>query len=131
MIVLDEQLKDHHLIAAIASWYPGMVTHIQALRPKTVVKDDNVVALLLTVSKPTFVTINVTDFWQKIEPHPEYCILTVDLLQGDVDDLSAQLRLLFNTSLLKTKAMRMGIVIRAQENRIRFYERDRQTLLFE
>lgn len=26
MIVLDEQLKDHHLIAAIAAWYPGTVT---------------------------------------------------------------------------------------------------------
>jgi hypothetical protein len=38
MLVLDEQLKDHHLIAAIAVWYPGTVTHIQALRPTTVLR---------------------------------------------------------------------------------------------
>lgn len=58
MLVLDEQLKDHHLIAAIAAWYPGTVTHIQALRPATVIKDDNIATLLLTVRTPTFVIIH-------------------------------------------------------------------------
>ena len=69
MLVLDEQLKDHHLMTAIAAWYPGAVTHIQTLRPATVVKDDNVTVLLLTAHQPTFITINVDDYWRKISPH--------------------------------------------------------------
>jgi hypothetical protein len=126
MLVLDEQLKDHHLIAAIATWYPGTVTHIQALRPATVIKDDNVATLLLTVRNPTFITINIDDFWRKITPHTGYCILAIDLLQGDVDDLPAQLRRLFHLPLLKTKTARMGKIIRIQTNHIRYYERDGQ-----
>jgi len=126
MLVLDEQLKDHHLIAAISAWYPGSVTHIQTLRPATIVKDDNIATLLLTVRYPTFITINVDDFWRKLPPHRGYCILTIDLLQGDVDDLPAQLRRLFTLPLLKTRSARMGKLIRVQPNRIRYYERDGQ-----
>jgi hypothetical protein len=126
MLVLDEQLKDHHLIAAITAWYPGAVTHIQTLRPATVIKDDNIATLLLTVRHPTFITVNVDDFWRKITPHRGYCILTLDLLQGDFDDLPVQLRRLFSLPLLRTRAARMGKIIRVQPNRIRFYGRDGQ-----
>lgn len=127
MLVLDEQLKDHHLIAAISAWYPGAVTHIQTLRPATVVKDDNVATLLLTAHHPTFITINVDDFWRKLPPHHGYCILTIDLLQGDFDDLPAQLRRFFGLPLFRTRSARMGKIIRVQPNRIRYYERNGQT----
>jgi len=126
MLVLDEQLKDHHLIAAIAAWYPGTVTHIQTLRPTTVVKDDNIAAILLTARRPTFVTINVDDFWCKIQPHAGYCILAIDLTQGDVDDLPLQLRALLKLPFFRTQASRMGKIIRVQATRIRYYERDGQ-----
>src|SRR5262249_3282213 len=126
MLVLDEQLKDHHLIAAIATWYPGTVTHIQALRPTTVIKDDSIATLLLTVRQPTFITINVDDFWRKIMPHAGYCVLTIDLVQGDFDDLPTQLRHLFKLPLLRTRGARMGKVIRVQATHIRYYERDGQ-----
>jgi hypothetical protein len=125
MLVLDEQLKDHHLIAAIAAWYPG-ATHIQTLRPTTVVKDDNIAALLLTARRPTFVTINADDFWRKIQPHVGYCILAIDLTQGDVDDLPLQLRALLKLPAFRTQASRMGKIIRVQATRIRYYERDGQ-----
>jgi hypothetical protein len=123
MIVLDEQLKDHHLIAAIAAWYPGTVTHIQALRPATIVKDDNIAALLLTVRRSTFVTINTDDFWRKIQPHAGYCILAIDLLQGDVDNLPMQLRQVLRLPPFRTQAARMGKIIRVQASIIRYYER--------
>ncbi|MCX6047327.1 MAG: hypothetical protein NT075_19655 [Chloroflexi bacterium] len=126
MLVLDEQLKDHHLIAAIALWYPGTVTHIQALRPTTVIKDDNIATLLLTVRRPTFVTINADDFWRKIQPHTGYCILAIDLNQGDVDNLPLQLRQLLKLPLFRTQTSRMGKIFRIQANRIRYYERDGQ-----
>jgi hypothetical protein len=126
MLVLDEQLKDHHLIAAVAAWYPGTVTHIQTLRPASVIKDDNIATVLLTVRNATFITINVIDFWRKMLPHPGYCILTIDLAQGDFDEFPTQLRRLFTLPLLKTRSMRMGKVMRVQTNRIRYYERGGQ-----
>jgi len=126
MLVLDEQLKDHHLIAAIAAWYPGAVTHVQTLRPTTVVKDDNIAALLLTDRRPTFVTINADDFWRKIQPHDGYCIVAIDLTQGDVDDLPLQLRQLLKLPPFRTQASHMGKIIRVQATLIRYYERDGQ-----
>lgn len=131
MLVLDEQLKDYHLIAAIAAWYPGRVTHIQALRPATVIKDDNIATLLLTARNPTFITINVDDFWRKLPPHSGFCIVTIDLGQGDVDELPALLRRLFKLPLLRTQAVRMGKIIRVQANSVRYYTRTGQVQLIE
>lgn len=125
MIVLDEQLKDRHLIADIATWYRGTVTHIQALRPKTIVKDDGIAAILRTVERPTFVTINVDDFWQKIEAHEAYCIIAIEHSQDDIDNLSYRLRDILNLTELKTRSIRMGKVVRVQSNQIRYYGRNR------
>ncbi|MCL4267784.1 MAG: hypothetical protein KJ069_31750 [Anaerolineae bacterium] len=124
MIVLDENLKDVHLIEAIAAWYPGSVTHIKALRLQTVIKDDAIPELLLTVSSPTFVTINVDDFWRKVKPHQGYCIVTCVLPQNQVECLSGLLRDLLGKPEFDTKTARMGKVIRTQNNRISYYERD-------
>jgi len=68
MIVLDEQLLGRDLDSEIARWYPGNVRFIIDLRPGTVIKDDAIPALLREQSLPTFVTINVRDFWRKVEP---------------------------------------------------------------
>lgn len=125
MIVLDEQIKDRYLLSAIAVWYPGTVTHIQALRPATVVKDDGIAALLRTVERPTFITINVDDFWQKIEAHDGYCVIAIEHLQDDIDTLSARLRSVLSIPAFRTRSSRMGKVIRVQSNQIRFYERNR------
>ena len=126
MIVLDEQLKDAHLLAAIANWYRGGVTHIGTLRPDTVIKDDNIPEILMTAQTPTFITINVSDFWRKVEAHADYCIIAIDMPQANIDDLPARLRKLFNTPQLKTKALRMGKIVRVQTNKIRYYDRGKQ-----
>jgi len=68
MIVLDEQLLGRDLDSEIARWYPSNVRFIIDLRPGTVIKDDAIPALLREQSLPTFVTINVRDFWRKVEP---------------------------------------------------------------
>lgn len=96
------------------------------LRPTTVVKDDNIAALLLTARRPTFVTINADDFWRKIQPHDGYCIVAIDLTQGDVDDLPLQLRQLLKLPPFRTQASRMGKIIRVQATLICYYERDGQ-----
>ena len=66
MIVLDEQLLGRDLEREIGAWYRGAVKFITDLRPNSVIKDDNIPALLGQQHQPTFVTINERDFWQRM-----------------------------------------------------------------
>ena len=75
MIVLDEQLLSYGVQASIARWYRGAVTDITQLRPHTVILDEAIPLLLRAVSRPTFVTINVADFWRRLTPDPRFCIV--------------------------------------------------------
>ena len=70
MIVLDEQLLSYGVQASIARWYRGAVTDITQLRPSTVILDEAIPMLLRAVSRPTFVTINIADFWRRLAPDP-------------------------------------------------------------
>ncbi len=126
MIVIDENLHDRWLMAAIAAWYPGKVISIVKLRPHSVIKDDAIPALLLNVSHPTFVTINVTDFWRKVDPHPAYCIVNVGLPKERMDEVPELLRRFLHLPEFKTKALRMDKMIFLALNRIRYYEFDRR-----
>lgn len=58
MIVVDENLHDRRIMEAISAWYPGQVVSVTTLRPRTVIKDEAIPALLLKATQPTFVTIN-------------------------------------------------------------------------
>jgi hypothetical protein len=70
MIVLDEQLLSYGVQASIAQWYRGAVTDITQLRHHTVILDEAIPMLLRIVSRPTFITINVADFWRRLAPVP-------------------------------------------------------------
>lgn len=70
MIVLDEQLLGYGLQANLSRWYRGTVTDITQLRPGTVIEDDAIPLLLRAVRQPTFVTINVEDFWCRLPADP-------------------------------------------------------------
>lgn len=126
MIVLDEQLRRSRIADEIASWYRGQVVDIGTLRPATVIKDDNIEKLLRTVRQPTFVTINVKDFWLKIRPHSRYCVVTIDIVQEHVTVLPPILRQLLQQPEFVTKASRMGKVIRVRGGNVRYYGLDRQ-----
>ncbi len=125
MIVMDENLHDHRLIAAIAAWYPGQVVSVTTLRPGTVIKDEAIPALLQQASQPTFVTINVTDFWLKVQPHSSYCIVAVVLPRERVREIPDLLRGLLRLPDFRTKADRMGRVLRVTRDTIQYYESDR------
>lgn len=79
MIVLDENLKDNHIRNAIAQWYQGQVVFSRDLRPNTIIKDEAIPSLLQRVNVPTFVTINVGDFWIQTTPSPRFCILAIEI----------------------------------------------------
>lgn len=124
MIVVDENLHDLRIMDAISTWYPGQVISVVTLRPGTVIKDEVIPTLLLQATQPTFVTTNVTDFWRKSEPHRAYCIITIALPKERARESPDLLRRLFRLPAFKTKASRMGKVIRLAPSRIEYYESD-------
>ena len=112
MIVLDEQLLGRGLDTAIAAWYRGNVLFITELRPGTVIKDDTVPTLLQQQRRATFVTINASDFWQKVSLGPNFCLVCVALPDTQADSIPLLLRRLFRHPEFRTKASRMGKVAR-------------------
>lgn len=126
MIVVDENIHDHRTMEAISAWYPGRVISVTTLRPRSVIKDDAIPGLLLKVVQPTFVTINAIDFWRKVQPHNGYCIVAISLPEERVRELPDFLRRLFRLPAFKTRALRMGKVIRLAPSRIDYYQFDRR-----
>jgi hypothetical protein len=126
MIVVDESLIDPIILDAIAAWYQGRVLSVRRLRPNTVIKDDALPLLLGRVSQPTFVTINVRDFWRKVRADPRYCVIAFDLAQDQSLTLPGVLRQLLRLFEFRTKAARMGKVIYVTPTNIEYYEADRQ-----
>ena len=121
MIVLDEQLLGHSLEREIAQWYHGDVCFITELRPHTVIKDDAIPGLLQQEKQPTFVTINVRDFWRKVAINPRFCVVCFALPDWRASEISAALRSLFQRPGLKTKKDRMGKVVRVSDHGISYY----------
>ena len=122
MIVLDEQLKHSNVQEQIGQWYQGRVVNVTTLRPGTVIKDDAIPQLLRQVIAATFVTINVTDFWQQIEAEPAYCITCFPLTDDRVAEIAGLLRRLFRLPLCHTKQTRCGKVIRVSHQQIQYYQ---------
>jgi hypothetical protein len=121
MIVLDEQLLGYGLRAAIARWYRGSIIEITELRPGTVIEDDVIPALLRTARQPTFVTINVTDFWWRLAPDRRFCVACFALPHSRTDDLSELLRNLFRLEPFRTRKRRLGKIARVSARRVQFY----------
>lgn len=127
MIVLDETIQSDRIARAITSWYPGQVISVTDLRPATVIKDDGVATLLSKVKEPTFVTINVDDFWLKFYAHRRYCIVALPLTNAQAkQEASIWLRRLLLLPEFRTKSSRMGQVIYVRSSRIEHYGLDRQ-----
>jgi len=131
MIILDEHLYDPAIMADIAAWFPGQVIPLLKLRPASLIKDDAIPTLLRKVVQPTFVTINVIDFWKKVRPHADFCIITIALTQTQVYEVPNLLRRLLHLTEFKTKALRMGKVIHVTQNHIQYYESDRRIRLLQ
>ncbi len=126
VIVVDENIQDAIVIRAIASWYPGQVISITALRLQTLIKDDGIATLLHQANNPTFVTTNVDDFWQKFRANQRYCIVGVVLTIEQTYQVPDLLRNLLRLPLLQTKASRMGKVVRLRPSPLEYYSFDRQ-----
>jgi hypothetical protein len=127
MIVLDEQLLGRNLEGEIAKWYRGAVQFIIDLRPKTVIKDDAIPTLLRQQNQATFVTINESDFWRRVAVDRRYCIVCFSLPDSRAHEIPPLLRSLLRHPEFRTKAERMGKVIRVTGNEVSYYSfEDRQ-----
>jgi hypothetical protein len=124
MIVLDEQLLGRDLETTIATWYPGTVCFIHELRPNTIVKDEAIPSILQHQRQPTFITINERDFWLKIAADPRYCVICFALPDSQARMIPPLLRSLLRRPSLRTKAKRMGQVIRVTKTGISYYTSD-------
>lgn len=122
MIVLDEHLRLLGVGEAISRWYPGAVVHVPSLRPGSVVKDEAIPRLLRAARQPTFVTINVTDFWGAVPADPRYCIVCVDLPHTRVMELPDALRRLLRLPEFRTKTHRLGKVVRVAASGVWYYD---------
>jgi hypothetical protein len=121
MIVLDEQLQGLGLEDAVARWYRGSVLVVKTLRPRTVIKDEAIPSLLRRLRQPTFVTINYTDFWRRVPVDRSYCIVYLELPVEQADQASGWLRQLFRLPEFKTRGARMGTVVLASPQQLRYY----------
>ena len=126
MIVLDEQLQGLGLEDAVARWYRGTVVVVKKLRPRMVIKDEAIPTLLRRLRQPTFVTINCTDFWRRVPADKAYCIVCLVLPVEHADKVSGWLRQLFRLPEFKTKGARMGKVVLASPQQLRYYRTHEQ-----
>jgi hypothetical protein len=125
MIVLDEQLLGRQVEDTIAGWYRGSVRFVNELRPNTIIKDDAIPSLLRRQPQPTFVTINVRDFWQRVEIDQRFCVVCFNIPDSTVPVIPGLLRLLLRREDFHTKALRMGYVFRVNlDQQVRFYRYD-------
>jgi len=121
MIVLDEQLLGRGLERDIAQWYRGTVQFVTDLRPHTIIKDEAIPVLLRRQAQPTFVTINERDFWRKVATDQRYCTVCFVLSDARVREIPLALRALLRRPELRTKAQRMGKIIRVTNNDLSYY----------
>jgi hypothetical protein len=128
MIVLDEQLLSYGLQASIARWYRGTVTDITQLRPNTVILDEAIPMLLQAVSRPTFVTINVADFWRRLAADPRFCIVCCAVPHARTQEVPDLLRRVLALEPFRTRSRRLGKIVRVSRQHVQYYTTDTRTI---
>lgn len=127
MLVLDEQLLGRDLETALSRWYRGPVLFITDLRSGTVIKDDVIPVLLRQHREATFITINEPDFWRKVAIDARFCVVCFALLDSRAREIPDLLRAVFRLPAFRTKARRVGKVLRVTHTTVSYYTyRDRQ-----
>lgn len=121
MIVLDEQLLSYGLRQHVLQWYRGTVIDITQLRPGTVIRDEAIPLLLRAARRPTFVTINVADFWQRMSPEARFCIVCVAVPHSRALEVSSLVRRLLTLAPFRTQNQRLGKMVRISQRQVQYY----------
>ena len=125
MRVVDAPLLGCHLEATRGRWYRGPVRFITELRPGSVITDDAIPALLRQQHHATFLTIHEPDFWRKVVIDAHVCVVCFALPDSRTAEISDLLRTVFRLPAFRTKARRMGKVLRVAHRAVS-YDTDRE-----
>ena len=117
--IADEQLDERKVLDPLRRQFS--VCRIQELRPGEQILDDRIPEILLTVRKPTFLTID-QGFWDRRLCNPGYCILCFALRMDQRQLLSEMLRGLLHHPGFRTRADRMGKVARVGITTVAFWQ---------
>lgn len=118
-LVLDDQLDLQRIVPALEGWITSV--RLQNLRPAEQILDERVPELLLTLNRPTFVTID-RGFWNRKLSHAGYCILVFALATDEQQMLPGLLRRVLRLPQFETRAARMGKIARVQKRALTFWE---------
>lgn len=118
-IIVDEQLDEKEVLEPLRRLYS--VRRIQDLRPGEHILDDRVPAMLSTVKKPTFITID-QGFWDRGLCSPHYCIFCFVVRLDQQAFVPEMLRALFRRPEFRTTACRMGKVAHISASAIEYWE---------
>jgi hypothetical protein len=118
-LILDDQIDVRVVVPSLQMWITAQVLH--TLRPREHILDDRVPEILLGLSLPTFVTID-QHFCKARLCNPGYCFLYFALRDDQQDPLPALLRALFRRPEFRTRAVRMGKVVRVSAVSIDYWQ---------
>ena len=90
------------------------------------IKDAAIPALLRQQHQATFLTINETDFWRTVAIDPHFCIVCFAMPDSRAREVAPLLRTVFRLPPFRSKARRMGKVLRVTHATVSYYTyRDR------
>jgi len=121
MIVLDEHLLHPRIKEGIERWYQGKVCPITELRPGTVIYDDAITSLLHRVPDPSFVTLNVRDFWRKVKPDKKFFVACLQVRDREDERVPPLLQRLLSLGTFPTKRGRMGKIALVGNKEVSYY----------
>ncbi|HMF16051.1 MAG TPA: hypothetical protein VKE98_02540 [Gemmataceae bacterium] len=107
------------LVPQIKKW--AKVERLARLRPGEHVLDERVPEILLSLSSPTFVTLD-NDFWDRNLCNPGYSIVLFALQDKEQLLIPRMLRNLFRIREFQSRAARMGKIIRVSRKNIAYWE---------
>jgi hypothetical protein len=122
MLVIDAALSDKDVLKPLQKLMS--TRSIRDVRPYEVIKDDRVPVLLRKLTAPAFITIDEAGFWHRLLCSDAYCILYFALTDLQQELIPPLLRRLLRLPEFKTKASRMGKVVRVSLANIKYYQLD-------
>jgi hypothetical protein len=117
--IADEQLDERKVLGPLRRQFS--ICRIQELRPNEHILDDRIPEILLTLRKPTFITID-QGFWDRRFCNAGYSILCFALRLDQRQLLPELLRDLLRHPEFRTRATRMGKVARIGITSVAFWQ---------
>jgi len=116
---VDEHLSRTEVLEPLQRWITAQ--KIEDLAPDETLKDERILQILRSQKQPTFVTLDA-GFYHKRHRDRRYCLIYFALPHQEQRRLPGLVRQLFRLPGFKTKAARMGKVVRVSDEKIEFWQ---------